>query len=49
MNEYDEIEMERRTNNLQALSRLSAELCRTLDLPIDPAEMAVNMEKETGA
>lgn len=45
MNEFDEIEMERRTNNLQTMSRLSAELCRTLELPIDPAVMAVDMEK----
>ncbi|ADD67504.1 hypothetical protein Dacet_0720 [Denitrovibrio acetiphilus DSM 12809] len=45
MKEFDEIEMERRINNLQSLSRLSEALCRTLELPIDPAEMAVDMEK----
>jgi len=45
MKEFDEIEMERRVNNLQSLSRLSEALCRTLELPIDPAEMAVDMEK----
>lgn len=45
MDEFDEIEMERRVNNLQSLSRLSEALCRTLELPIDPAEMAVDMEK----
>jgi hypothetical protein len=45
MDEFNEIEMERRVNNLQSLSRLSEALCRTLELPIDPAEMAVDMEK----
>ncbi|XOB63889.1 hypothetical protein ACMC5R_07260 [Deferribacteres bacterium DY0037] len=45
MDEFDEIEMERRINNLLSLSRLSEALCRTLELPIDPAEMAVDMEK----
>jgi len=45
MKEFDEIEMERRINNLQSLSRLSESLCRTLQLPIDPTEMAVDMEK----
>lgn len=45
MKEFEEIDMERRVNNLQSLSRLSEALCRTLELPIDPAEMAVDMEK----
>jgi len=45
MDEFEEIETERRTNNLHSLSRLVLELCRTLELPIEPAEMAVDMEK----
>ncbi len=42
-NEYNELE--RRTNNLSHLMRLSRELCRALELQADPIDMAVEMEK----
>lgn len=45
MKDSDYWELERRTSNLHQLSRLSIELCRFLELTIDPAEMAVDMEK----
>jgi acyl-ACP thioesterase len=45
MNKYEEIEMARRVNNLHSLSQLSEVLCKTLELAIDPAVMAVDMEK----
>ncbi|MGD9807758.1 MAG: hypothetical protein AB7E76_08045 [Deferribacterales bacterium] len=45
MNAFEELEFERRINNLDSLSRLAQALCKTLELPIDPTEMAVDMEK----
>lgn len=45
MNTYEEAEFERRSNNLQSLSRLAEMLCNTLELSKDPAEMAIDMEK----
>jgi hypothetical protein len=45
MKEFEEIEMERRVNNLHSVSKLAEVLCRTLELPIDPKDMAVDMEK----
>ncbi|PLX66690.1 MAG: hypothetical protein C0602_11535 [Denitrovibrio sp.] len=45
MKDSDCYEAERRASNLHQLSILSTELCRFLELPINPAEMAVDMEK----
>jgi len=45
MNTYEESEFERRSNNLQSLSRLAEMLCNTLELTKDPADMAIDMEK----
>jgi predicted transcriptional regulator len=45
MNTYEESEFERRSNNLQSLSRLAEMLCNTLELSKDPADMAIDMEK----
>jgi len=45
MKDSDYWELERRASNLHQISRLSTELCRFLELPIDPADMAVDMEK----
>ena len=49
MNDAEELEFERRINNMHSLLKLSSELCRVLDLEIHPAELAVDMEKNLEA